>query len=146
MTRNKQEAFTLMEIMIAMVVLGILATLAIPGVMRMREKIRVNQTKAVMASLETAINDYREDIGHFPTQQEGGLEALVVRPRGPAAQKWDGPYLKGKTELPQDAWGNDYELNLGAAIKNKAKHKYYEIISYGPAGPEDEKDIMFTGE
>lgn len=145
MTRKK-EAFTLMEVMIAVVVIGVLATLAIPGVMRMRRQLQKNSTKATMAGIESALHDYRDDIGHFPTRQEGGLEAIVVRPRGPAGEKWDGPYLKGKDELPQDSWGYDFEFNLGPAIKSKTKYKYYEIISYGPEGPDNEKDNISMGE
>lgn len=143
---HKQEAFTLMEVMIAVVIIGVLATLALPGIMRMRKQLKVNSTKATMAAIESALHDYREDVGHFPTRQEGGLEAIVVRPRGSAGQKWDGSYLKGKIELPQDAWRYDFEFNLGPAIKDKARYKYYEIISSGPEGPDNEKDNISMGE
>lgn len=143
---QKREAFTLMEVMIAVVVIGILATFAIPGVMRMREKIAINTTKGVMASLETALHDYRDDMGSFPTRKEGGLDALVQKPQGQSAEKWQGPYLKGKTEIPVDAWGNAYELNLGTDIIKKDKHRYYEIISHGPNGPDDETDTIYMGE
>lgn len=143
---RKQDAFTLMEVMLAVVVIGILATLALPGIMRMRRRLQKNTTLATMATLETAIRDYQEDIGHFPTRQEGGLEAIVTRPRGKAAEKWDGPYLKGRTELPQDSWNYDFEYNTGPAIKDKARFKYFEIISTGPNGPDDESDDLSMGE
>jgi len=141
-----RDAFTLMEVMIAVVIIGVLASLAVPGIMRMRKQLKINATKSTIAAIEVAIRDYQEDIGHMPTRQEGGLEALVVRPRGKAAEKWDGPYLKGQTEVPRDSWNYDFEYNTGPAIKNKAKYRYYEIISYGPNGPDDESDNIPMGE
>lgn len=134
-----------MEVMIAVVVIGILATFAIPNVMRMREKIKINTTKGTMAAIETALNEYNEDFGHFPNRREGGLDALVQQPQGPAAQKWNGPYLKGKTEIPLDSWGNPFEFNLRQDIVNKDKFKYYEIVSTGPKGPDDENDNIYIG-
>jgi len=143
---QKREAFTLMEVMIAVVIIGIMATFAVPGIMRMLRKVKVNTTTGVMASIETALHDYRDDVGHFPRQKEGGLDALVQKPQGPGMEKWDGPYLKGKTEMPTDSWNNPFELNLPPNIIKKDKFKYYEIISHGPNGPEDESDDIYMGE
>jgi general secretion pathway protein G len=142
---QKREAFTLMEVMIAVVVIGILATFVVPNVMRMRKRIQRNTTMGIMASIETALHDYREDIGHFPRRKEGGLDALVQKPQGQGMEKWDGPYLKGKTEMPLDSWNQPFELNLPPNIINKQKFKYYEIISYGPNGPDDESDNIYVG-
>jgi general secretion pathway protein G len=142
---KKQDAFTIMEVMIAVIVIGILATFAIPNVMRMWKKIKVNTTMGVMATIETALHDYREDIGHFPRRKEGGLDALVQKPQGQGMEKWDGPYIKGKTEMPLDAWNQPFELNLPPDIVKKDKHKYYEIVSHGPNGPDDETDNIYIG-
>lgn len=143
---QKRAAFTLIEVMIAVFVIGILATFAIPGAMRMWEKIKINTTKGTIASIETALYNYRDDIGHFPTKREGGLDALVQPPQGPGSEKWNGPYLKGKSEMPLDAWNSPFELNLGEDIVQKDKHKYYEIVSYGPKGPDDDSDNIYMGE
>jgi len=144
---RKNDAFTLMEVMIAVTVIGVLAALAGPGIMRMREKLKVNSTMATIAALETAINDYREDMGGYPNKREGGLEAIVERPSGKAGAKWKGPYLKGRDTLPLDAWKNEFELHLGAQIVKDKKHKYYEIMSPGPSRDEDnEEDNIYKGE
>jgi len=126
---KKKDAFTLMEIMIAIVIMGILATLAGPALMRKMKQVRMNTTLSTMASLKSALNDYREDTGHFPSYEEGELEALVKRPK--TVKNWDGPYLEGKETIPQDKWGNDFIYNIGPKIKHKNIYKYYEIISEG---------------
>ena len=139
---KKQSAFTLMEVMIAVVVIGILATLAGPRVMKMLDKIKLNTTMGRMAAIETAIQNYREEMGPLPQR----LEDIVVKPTGKGSEKWDGPYIKGAKELPIDAWNNEFEYNKGQNIKHKDVYRYYEIISYGPTGEEDESDYIHMGD
>ena len=143
---KKRDAFTLIEVLIAIVIIGILATLAGPRIMKIKEKIEVNSTKGTMAAIKTALMDYRDDFGSFPGPKEGGLEALVKNPfSGAGAEKWDGPYISGKTEVPKDYWNREIEYNLPPNIQNKNKYKYFEIISYGPSGPDNEKDNIDMG-
>lgn len=146
MIHNKQEAFTLMEVLIAVVIIGILATLAGPRIIEFKRKMEINASKATLAAIETALHDYRDDMGQFPSQKVGGLDALVQRPVGKGAERWNGPYLKGKTEVPTDYWNREIEYNLPPNIKHKNKYKYYELISYGPNGEEDESDNFDFGE
>ena len=72
LTKTK-EAFTLIEIMVVMVMIAVIASLAIPGIMNKMEKMNINATKTTMSSVfKAALMDYREDVGHFPTAEEGG--------------------------------------------------------------------------
>jgi general secretion pathway protein G len=146
MTFSKnRKAFTLMEVLIAIIIIGILATLAGPQILKLRERIRVNSTKGTMAAIKSALQDYNEDMGRFPGRREGDLDALVQRPAGKEAERWDGPYLEGKDEIPLDAWSREFEYNLPPNIQHKNKYKYFEIISTGKNGPDDEKDNIDMG-
>ena len=127
---KKQNAFSLIEVTLAVIIIGVLATLTGPAIMRKVRQLKVNATLSTMASFKSALNDYREDIGHFPNNDEGRLDALVKRPK--SALKWAGPYLEGREDLPQDKWGNDFEYNCPPK-KHKNLYHYYEIISEGDA-------------
>ena len=76
--------------------------------------------------------DFKGDVGRFPNKREG-LEALVKKP-ATKPEGWDGTYIEGRDEVPQDAWRNDFDYNVGPDIKSKDKYKYFEIISYGADG------------
>jgi general secretion pathway protein G len=133
---QKKNAFTLMEVMIAIVIIGILATLAGPAMMRKWKQIEINTTRATMSAIKAALNDYREDIGHFPTKEEGGLEALVKKPKN--VKNWNGPsYLEGRDEVPKDKWGQEFDYNKPPK-KYGNLYRYYEIISDGPEDSEEE--------
>jgi|SaaInlStandDraft_4_1057021.scaffolds.fasta_scaffold71916_1 general secretion pathway protein G len=124
---QKKDAFSLMEVMIAVIIMGVLASLAGPAILKKMRQLNVNATIATMANFKSALNDYREEVRHFPTKEEGGLEALVKAPKG--LRGWDGSYLEGKTEIPLDRWGNEYVYNRPP--KKYPVYKYYEIISEG---------------
>ncbi len=147
--QRKNDAFTLMEVMLAVAILGILAALVGPGIVKKMRQVTVNTTKTKMENLKAAVLDYKVDIGHFPSKREGGLEALVVKPNIKGADRWDGPYLSGRKEVPLDGWRNDFDYNVGQDIKNKDKYRYFEIISYGSDGEpggEGENAELDTGE
>ena len=139
MKHTMRAGFSMIEILIAVVIMGIMATLVIPGVTRYLSQAKVTKTNATLQNLKTALLDYNRSMGHFPKKSEGGLEALVQRPRGKAGQKWDGSYLEGEDELPDDAWGNEFEYN-SPPVRYKNKYKHYEIISYGEHGEEGGKE------
>ena len=130
--RRSREAFTIMEVMIAVVIIGILAAIAGPPILKRMRAVNVNSTKSTMDGIKGAIMDFKGEIGRFPNKREG-LEILVKKPTT-KLEGWDGPYLSGRDEVPQDAWRNDFDYNIGSDIKNKAKYKYFEIISYGADG------------
>ncbi|MBD0787604.1 type II secretion system major pseudopilin GspG [Vibrio sp. Y2-5] len=104
---NKTQAgFTLLEIMVVIVILGILASLVVPNLMGNKEK--ADQQKAVtdIVALENALDMYKLDNSVYPTTDQG-LEALVTKPSSPEPRNYrDGGYIR---RLPKDAWGNDYQ-------------------------------------
>lgn len=105
--RNKQSGFTLLEVMVVVVILGILASFVVPNLLGNKEK--ADQQKAItdIVALENALDMYKLDNGVYPTTDQG-LDALVTRPTGspePRNYRSDG-YIR---RLPSDPWGNDYQ-------------------------------------
>ncbi len=134
-----QGGFTLIELMVVVIILGILASLVVPKIMEEPGKAKQAKARIQIASLETALKLYKLDNGRYPTTEQG-LEALVQMPEtGMIPKKWrDGGYLE-KGKLPQDPWKNDFVyLSPGA-------NGDFDIISYGadgtPGGEGEDQDI-----
>ena len=105
--KNKnQSGFTLIEIMVVIVIIGILASVVVPRVMDNPDKARVAKAKHDIQALEGALDVYRLDNFTYPTTDQG-LEALITKPSGsPEPKNWkNGGYIK---KLRKDPWGNDY--------------------------------------
>ncbi len=124
--REKQQGFTLLELMVVIVILGILASLVVPNLMGNKE--RADRQKAVsdIVALENALDMYKLDNHRYPTTEQG-LEALVAKPVSnpvPANYNAEG-YIK---RLPTDPWGNEYVL------VNPGEHGSYDLIASGPDG------------
>jgi general secretion pathway protein G len=100
----RQEAFTLIEIMVVVVILGILAATIIPQFVGTTYDAKVSTAKSNIAELESALERFYVNTDRYPTTEEG-LKALVEAPAGDA-QKWRGPYIK---LLRPDPWGNPYQ-------------------------------------
>ncbi|MBB3103244.1 type II secretion system major pseudopilin GspG [Azomonas macrocytogenes] len=104
---RKQGGFTLIEIMVVVVILGILAALVVPQVMSRPDQAKVTVAKGDIKAVAAALDMYKLDNFSYPSTQQG-LDALVKKPAGsPSPKNWnpDG-YLK---RLPKDPWGNDYQ-------------------------------------
>jgi general secretion pathway protein G len=104
---KKQQGFTLIEIMVVVVILGILGALVVPNILGRTGEARATAAKSDIQSISNALDLYKLDNHSYPSTDQG-LEALVTQPSGyPEAKNWnpDG-YLK---RLPQDPWGNDYQ-------------------------------------
>ena len=105
--QQRQQGFTLIEIMVVVVILGILGALVVPQVMSRPDQAKVTVAQGDIKAIAAALDMYRLDNHVYPSTQQG-LEALVKKPSGmPAAKNWnkDG-YLK---RLPVDPWGNPYQ-------------------------------------
>ncbi|MFA5074922.1 MAG: type II secretion system protein GspG [Candidatus Babeliales bacterium] len=134
MVLRKNSAFTMMEILVVLIIIGALMAILGPKVSEMFLGSKKSTTKLKMAGIKDSLLRYNNDMGHFPSEAEGGLRALVELPRGLSsekAQRWQGPYAKGEDAL-EDAWKVDFEYLVGKNnLREKNKHTYYEIISTG---------------
>jgi general secretion pathway protein G len=122
------HGFTLIEIMVVMVILGILAGLIVPRIMDRPEEARRTKAAIQIGSIEQALHLYKLDNGQYPTTEQG-LQALVEAPSvGRLAKRWrEGGYLdKGK--VPKDPWGNDF------VYISPGLHGDFDLMSYGPDG------------
>ena len=122
------RGFTLIEIMIVVVILGILAGIIVPQFMDEPDKARVAKATVQIKSLEQALKFYKLDNGSYPSTEQG-LQALVEPPSvGSLAKRWkEGGYLdKGK--VPKDPWGNDY------VYISPGLHSGFDLMSYGSDG------------
>lgn len=133
MQTRKQNGFTLIEIMVVVVILGILAALVVPQVMNRPDQAKVTVAKGDIKAVAAALDMYKLDNYGYPTTQQG-LEALVERPSGaPQPKNWnkDG-YLK---RLPKDPWGNDYQY-LAPGTRGA-----FDLYSLGADGREGGSDL-----
>ncbi len=122
------KGFTLIELMVVIVILGILAGLIVPRIMGRPDEAKQLKAKMQIQSLETALKLYRLDTGLYPDTEQG-LIALVEQPdTGDVPKKWrEGGYLE-KGKVPKDPWGNDF-VYLSPGVNGE-----YDIISYGADG------------
>lgn len=116
-----EGGFTLIELMVVMIILGLLAALVAPKVFNKLGKANTNAAYAQIELLGTALDSFRLDVGRYPTTSEG-LEALIKPVSGD--EGWHGPYLK-KSEIPLDPWRNPYHYEC------PGNHGDYDLYSYG---------------
>ena len=128
------KGFTLLELLVVMVIIGLLVSYVGPRYFAQVGKSEVKTAKAQINALEQALDQYRLDVGHYPTTEQG-LDALFNKPSN--VTKWNGPYLK--KAAPLDPWGNVY------IYKSPGEHGDIDLMSYGndgrPGGKDDAADI-----
>lgn len=133
LNKNNQQGFTLIEVMVVVVILGILGAVVLPNIMDEPGKARIIKAKQDIAQLESALDRYKLDNFTYPTTDQG-LEALVKKPSGtpePKNYKTSG-YIK---KLKSDPWGSAY-LYLSPGVRGQI-----DIYSYGPDQQQSEDDI-----
>jgi general secretion pathway protein G len=137
--RRKQAGFTLIEIMVVMVIIGLLMALVGPNLIGRSEKAKTQAAAMQIERLGTVLDTFRLDIGRYPTTQEG-LQALVERPSG--LERWDGPYLN--KAVPKDPWDRPYVYRSPGD-----GGRPYDIYSLGadgaPGGQDQNRDITSWG-
>jgi general secretion pathway protein G len=124
--RRFGQGFTLVELLVVLAILGLLAGLVGPQVMKFLGSSKTKTAALQIEDLAATLDLYRLEIGRYPNTSEG-LSALVKDPGN--APNWNGPYLK-KGEVPKDPWGNDYEYRA------PGQNGPYDIWSLGADGQE----------
>jgi general secretion pathway protein G len=132
--RQRAIGFTLLELLVVVVIIGLLVSYVGPRYFSQVGKSEIGTAKAQIDAIEKALDQYRLDTGHYPAA-EVALGGLYARP--PSEPKWNGPYLK--KAVPKDPWGKDY------VYKIPGEHSEYDLLSYGkdgqPGGTGENADI-----
>ena len=131
MNRKSRKGFTLIELMVVIVILGLLAALVAPKFLKRGEEAKVTTTEVQMKYIEQALKLYKLHNSFYPTTEQG-LKALVEKPEeDPVPKNWKGPYME---KIPKDAWGNDFIYISDG--------KQFNLISPGPDGEEGTEDDL----
>lgn len=133
--RVSGRGFTLLELLVVMVILGLLAAYVAPRYFSQVGKSEVKAARVQIEAFGKALDQYRLDVGRYPTTEQG-LNALITRPENES--RWDGPYLS--KAVPPDPWGRPY------LYKYPGQHGEYDLVSLGtdgqPGGSGQAADIV----
>src|SRR5262245_14202176 len=127
---GRQAGFTLVELLVVLVILGLITAFAVPQVMGYLSSSRIQSAEIQIQRLGGVLDLYRLDVGHYPAEQDG-LEALVQRPNG--EERWKGPYVTNADSLI-DPWQNRY------VYKFPGTRGPYDLMSLGADGREGGED------
>lgn len=126
--KKKRSGFTLIEIMLVLILIGILTGMVVPRFAGRSQKAKIAATKTdIEANIATALDMFELDNEIFPTTEQG-LTALIIKPSStPVPDNWNGPYLK-KKKIPVDSWGNPYTYKCPGFHNQES----YDLHSQGP--------------
>jgi general secretion pathway protein G len=134
--RPRLKGFTLIELLVVLVILGLLAGLVGPRVLRYLGSAKSDTARLQIEEFGAGLDLFHLEVGRYPTTEEG-LIALVEEP--PGVNAWNGPYLK-KKQVPQDPWGNDYHY------RSPGENGLYDLYSLGSdnlqGGEGDNQDVV----
>ncbi|SHE55302.1 general secretion pathway protein G [Microbulbifer donghaiensis] len=137
---RKSGGFTLIEIMVVIVILGVLGALVVPNVLGRTGEARMKAAQVDLRAIETALDMYRMDNFVYPSSDQG-LQALVAKPSGfPEAKNWAEPYLK---KAPKDPWGNEYQYISPGSV---GPYDLFSLGADGKPGGEGEAADIFVAE
>ena len=128
--RNREDGYTLMELLVVLAILGLLTSIGTVMVLRYLDNARLGTAKTEIANYSAGLDLFKYDVGRYPTTQEG-LDSLLKAP--PTAENWNGPYLKSTTNL-NDPWGHAF------VYRSPGEHGEFDLYSYGPKGKEGASD------
>lgn len=132
--RLRRRAFTLLEVLMVIVILGVLAALIVPQLFGTGEKAKRDATQIKITGLDSTIETFRMHCGRYPSTDEG-LAALLVLPDDESLDgKWAGPYLK---QPPKDAWGRDL-IYESPGTYNEQSYDLSSMGANGQAGDDDD--------
>ncbi len=123
---QKQTGFTLLELLVVLGILGMLAGLVVPSVMKHMGEAKLKDAKIQIESLAQTLDMYKLDVGGYPSSEQG-LNALIENPGD--VKRWNGPYLN-KSKVPLDPWNNEYKYTF------PGEHSKFDISSMGADGKE----------
>src|SRR5262245_47537232 len=133
--QRNEAGITLIELLVVMVIIALFATIVGTRVGRTVDKAKQSAAKSQISELESALDQFKLDVGHYPSNEEG-IAALRAKPGN--AANWDGPYLK--KDVQNDPWGHPYIYRFPGT------HGDFDLISYGADGQEggdgDNSDIV----
>ena len=139
---KKNAGFTLLELLIVMVIIGLLVALVAPRFTGKIGESKIKTTQTQIEYLSSALESYYLDTGQYPSTEQG-LKALIEAPQG-IKEKWDGPYLK-KIKLPEDGWGYEFVYKGPNDADTKKLGLDYIIKSLGkdnePGGQDENQDL-----
>ena len=132
-----KRGFTLIEIMLVVIIIGILVAMIVPNIAGRSEQARKTAARTdIESNISTALDLYRMDVGQYPTTEQG-LSALVTAPTAsPVPAQWNGPYLK-KKRVPKDPWGREY-VYVSPGTHNPES---YDLSSLGASGTEGSGNV-----
>jgi general secretion pathway protein G len=137
---DASAAFTLIELLLVITIISVLAAVIVPRFFGRSQEARIVAAKqAVVGSFGIALDMFEQDIGRYPTTEEG-LQALIVDPQ---IRNWRGPYLKSAS-IPLDPWGSPYRYTWPSQLT--ASETLYDIVSPGPDGAYGNEDDVTNHE
>jgi len=142
MRRNKTtRGFTLVEVLLVVAIIGVIATVVVVNIGGVFDKSNISNAENLVSVIGQKLELYKIAIKHYPTEEEGGLDALLTKPTfedESMGNKWAGPYISRK-QL-KDPWGNAFEYELQEQEDGDTTRQVVHIWSYGPNGTDDSGD------